>query len=305
MNASIAAPSATARHGMLYLRLVLVSLLWGGTFIAGRILAQGVPPATGSFLRFAVAALTLLAAAWWLEGGLPRLDLRQVLVTFALGATGVFAYNLFFLGALARLPASRTALIIALNPVVTIGLACCLLGERLDRKRWCGLLLALAGVWVIVSRGDITGALSSAVGTGEWLMFGGVCSWAAYTVIGRFSSSRYTPLATTAYACLWGALLLALAALREWDTMSLARLTPRVGLAALYLGALGTALAFVWYSQGIRRIGASRTVIFINLVPVFGAVLGIVLLDEALLPSMVVGGGIAIAGVVLAQTSES
>ena len=286
-----------------YAKLVAVPAIWGGTFIAGRILALAVPAAVGSLLRFVVAVLALLAAAWWLEGGLPRLTRRQLVGTLLLGATGIFAYNLFFLGALARLPASRTSLIIALNPIVTIAAASLLLGERMSPRRWLGVAVALAGVWIVVSRGDVLGSIRGAVGLGELLMFGGVCSWAAYTLIGRRVLAGLTPLAATTWAALWGVALLALAAAPDLRHLGATDLTVPVVLSVLYLGVLGTAVGFVWYYQAVQRLGASRTVIFNNLVPVFGATFGVLLLDEPLLPSMLLGGAIAVAGVMLVTKS--
>ena len=66
-----------------------------------------------------------------------------------LGALGIFAYNLFFMGALERLPASRAALIIALNPIVTITISAVVLKERLGARRWLGVAIALLGVWIV------------------------------------------------------------------------------------------------------------------------------------------------------------
>jgi drug/metabolite transporter (DMT)-like permease len=292
-------PPPPAATRATYAKLVAVPAIWGGTFIAGRILALAVPAAVGSLLRFVVAVGALLAAAWWLEGGLPRLTRRQLLGTVLLGVTGIFAYNLFFLGALARLPASRTSLIIALNPVVTIAAASLLLGERMSPRRWLGVAVALVGVWIVISRGDVLGSVAGAVGLGELLMFGGVCSWAAYTLIGRRVLAGLTPLAATTWAALWGTALLALAALPELGRVEVADLTLPVVLSVLYLGVLGTAVGFVWYYQAVQRLGASRTVIFNNLVPVFGATFGVLLLGEPLLPSMLLGGAIAVAGVML------
>jgi len=291
-------PPFVATRGT-YAKLVAVPAIWGGTFIAGRILALAVPAAVGSLLRFIVAVLALLAAAWWFEGGLPRLSRRQLIGTLLLGATGIFAYNLFFLGALARLPASRTSLIIALNPIVTIAAASLLLGERMSERRWLGVAVALAGVWIVVSRGDVFGSVGGAVGLGELLMFGGVCSWAAYTLIGRRVLAGLTPLAATTWASIWGVMLLALAAAPDLRDLGAEDLTLPVVLSVLYLGVLGTAVGFVWYYQAVQRLGASRTVIFNNLVPVFGATFGVLLLGEPLLPSMLLGGAIAVAGVML------
>lgn len=294
-------PPPTARAT--YAKLVAVPAIWGGTFIAGRILALAVPAAVGALLRYAVAVVALLVAAWWLEGGLPRLTRRQILGTVLLGITGILAYNLFFLGALARLPASRTSLIIALNPIVTIAAASLLLGERMTAHRWLGVAVALVGVWIVVARGEVFGSVFRAVDVGELLMFGGVCSWAAYTLIGRRVLEGLTPLAATTYASLWGSALLAAVAGPDLLELRAAQLTAPVVLSVLYLGVLGTSVAFVWYYQAVQRLGAARTVIFNNLVPVFGASFGVLLLGEPLLPSMLVGGAIAVTGVMLVSRS--
>lgn len=291
-------PPDRALRGV-YLRLAAVPAIWGGTFIAGRVLALALPATVGSLLRFLVASVVLLATARLLEGPLPRLDRRQLLATLALGATGILAYNLLFLGALARLPASRTSLIVALNPVVTIAASAVLFGERVSHLRWSGAALALAGVWIVVSRGEPLATLPGVLGAGELMMFGAVCAWAAYTLIGRSVLAGLTPLAASAYAAVFGTAMLGLAALPDLAGLDRAVLSAQVVLAVLYLGVLGTGVAFVWYYQAVRAIGPSRTVIFNNLVPVFGAAFGVLLLGEPLTPSLAVGGAVATAGVMI------
>jgi drug/metabolite transporter (DMT)-like permease len=69
--------------------------------------------------------------------------------------------------------------------------------------------------------------------------------------------------------------------------------------AMAYLGVVGTAVAFVWYYQGVRAIGPTRSAVFNNLVPIFGMTSGVLVLGEPLHASMVVGGLVALAGVTL------
>jgi drug/metabolite transporter (DMT)-like permease len=280
-------------------KLACVALFWGGTFIAGRVLAVSVPHMVAAASRFLVACVLLLVAAWRLEGGLPRLNARQAVVTALLGASGIFLYNLCFLGALARLPAGRTALIIALNPAVTALAMSLLLRERLEPARWLGIALALAGTAVVITRGDVLGSLSQSVGRGELMMFGGVCAWAVYTIIGQRALRGLTPIAATTYAALWGGSFLAVGAAFQLGDVQWASLGWRTALSVLYLGAVGTVLGFVWYYEGVRAIGPARTAVFNNLVPVFGVALAALLLDEPILLSMLVGGAMVIAGVTL------
>lgn len=292
MVASSARPADVAR-------LVAVPAIWGGTFVAGKSVVATLSPLMGSFARYVIACAALLVAAFVLEGGLPKLTRRQLLGTVVLGLLGVFAYNLFFMGALARLPASRAALIIALNPVITISISSLVLGERLSPLRWIGVAVALTGVWIVVSHGDVVSIASAGVGIGELFMLAAVTSWALYTVIGRQVLQGLTPLAATNYAALWGTLMLGAVAAPHVGELSAAQFDWKVVVSLSYLGVLGTAVAFVWYYTSIKRLGASVSAIFTNLVPVFGVAISVLLLGESLLASMLIGGAVAICGVMM------
>jgi drug/metabolite transporter (DMT)-like permease len=282
-----------------YARLVAVPAIWGGTFVAGKIVVATLTPLMGSFSRYVVACVALLVAAFVLEGGLPRLSARQWLATFVLGLFGVFSYNLFFMGALAKLPASRAALIIALNPAITIAISAVVLKERLGARRWLGVAIALLGVAIVVSRGDLRSFAGEGVGVGELFMFAAVTSWALYTILGRKVLGGLTALAATNYAALWGTLMLGLVALPAFGTLHPTEFDWRMVTSLLYLGVLGTALAFVWYYMSVKKVGASTTSVFNNLVPVFGVAISVIVLGEPLLVSMLVGGAVTILGVLM------
>jgi drug/metabolite transporter (DMT)-like permease len=283
-----------------YARLVAVPAIWGGTFVAGKHVVATFSPIMGSFARYVVACVALAVAAFVIERGLPRITRQQAAVTFVLGALGIFAYNLFFMGALQRLPASRAALIIALNPIVTIAISALVLKERLRARRWLGVVIALLGVWIVISHGDLVHLASAGVGLGELLMFGAVTSWALYTIIGRrVLAGGLTPIASTNYAALWGTAMLGVVAAPQVGELRAAQFDWSMVGALLYLGVLGTALAFVWYYVSIKRCGAAIASIFNNLVPVFGVAISVLVLGEPLLPSMLIGGAIAICGVMM------
>jgi drug/metabolite transporter (DMT)-like permease len=310
MTTSVSTPSlppATALPAMttsplVYIKLVFVTLFWGGTFIAGHVLAQSMPLMVAAAARYVVAAALLLLWAWKLEGGLPRLNRSQLIGTAALGLTGIFLYNICFFGALARMPAGRTALFIALNPIITALASAVLLRERLGARRWLGIGIALAGAAVIITRGDLIGVVhdvSQSIGTGELLMFCAISCWAAYTLIGRAVLKGLTPIAATTYAALWGLAFLSVGAAFEFSAIDWSKFGWQVWTSIIYLGAFGTVIGFVWYYEGVKAIGPSRTAVFNNLVPAFGIVLAAVLLGEPILISMVAGGVLAVIGVTL------
>jgi drug/metabolite transporter (DMT)-like permease len=282
-----------------YGRLVAVPAIWGGTFVGAKYVVASLTPLMGSFARYVVAVVALLVAAFVLERGLPKLTRSQLIATILLGALGVFAYNLFFMGAVHRLPASRAALIIALNPVITIVISSFVFGDKLRPHRWFGIFVALTGVWIVVSHGDVLSIASAGAGIGELMMLGAVTSWAIYTVIGRKVLVGLSPLAATNYAAIWGTLLLGIVAAPHIPELTAAQFDWRVIVSLLYLGVFGTAIAFVWYYISVKKLGTAITSIFTNLVPVFGVLISVLLLGEPLLPSMLVGGAVAIAGVMM------
>ena len=292
----------SAMTPLLALKLVTVAALWGGTFIAGSILSQSLPSMTAAFSRFFVASILLVMVAVRMEGKLPRLNLEQILLTAFLGVTGIFLYNICFFGALATVPAGRTSLFVSLTPIVTAIVAGLVFRERLGFRRWIGIVVALVGAIIVITRGDLIKGItdiSQSLGQGELMMLGSVFSWAAYTLISRKALETLSPIAATTYGTLWGFLFLSAGAIGEINEVDWILLDWRVWTSIFYLGAFGTVLAFIWYYQGIRAVGPSRTAIFTNLVPAFGVLFSAVLLGEPILISMVVGGLIAVLGVSL------
>lgn len=297
---------APAQTGTLSLvlagKLVMTAMFWGGTFIAGKVLAQAMPLLPAAFARFVIAAGLLVVVAYRLEGGLPRLTRSQLLTTAALGFTGIFLYNVFFFRALTHIPAGRTALFVSLNPVMTSLAASALFHERLGGKRWAGIALALVGSLVVITRGDLVGVVDDfhqSFGAGELAMALAVLSWVAYTLISRRALQTLSPVAATTYAALWGLGFLFVAAAGELGSVPWSTLGWQAWASLFYLGAFGTVVAFVWYYQGIRAVGPSRTAVFTNLVPAFGVLLSALLLGEEILASMLIGGVIAAYGVSL------
>ena len=287
---------------LLAFKLVMVAALWGGTFIAGRIVAQSLPLMTAAFSRFFVASILLVIVAVKMEGKLPRLDREQIWLTAILGFTGIFLYNICFFGALARVPAGRTSLFVSLTPIVTAVLAGLIFSERLGVRRWVGIAVALIGAIVVITRGDLIEGItdiSKSLGLGELMMLGAVLSWATYTLISRKVLETLSPIVATTYGTLWGFVFLSIAAVGEFKDIDWMLLDWHVWTSVFYLGAFGTVLAFIWYYQGIQTVGPSRTAIFTNLVPAFGVLFSAVLLGEPILISMVVGGFIAVLGVSL------
>jgi drug/metabolite transporter (DMT)-like permease len=276
-------------------KLVLVAVIWGGSFIAGRVAAPEMAATTGALVRYVVASLALLAMAFAREGGLPKPDLRQWVMILLLGASGVAGYNYLFLVGLESVPASRGSLIMALNPAATMIGAALFLREPITLVKVAGTLLALTGVAVELGGGNPLSLLGGGIGKGELALFGCVIGWSAYTLIGK-KVTGLSALAVTTYAALAGTVMLAIAIFGRGDPV-IPQASVRAWIALVYMGTLGTALAFVWFLEGVKTLGPARAAIFVNLVPVAAITLAVILLGEPLTPAIVVGAALVIAGV--------
>jgi drug/metabolite transporter (DMT)-like permease len=285
---------------MIYFKLFLTAVFWGGTFIAGRVLAQEVQPYSGSFLRFLVASVCLIPLVWHFEGRLQPLRKKQVLLVFLSGMTGVFLYNIFFLTGLQTVTAGRASVIVASNPVfISLFAALLFRSERMTLLKGIGIVLSVCGAVYVISRGSPAEILQGAIGRGELLIFGCVLSWVSYSLIGKVVMKDVQPVSAVTYACLVGAAALLPPALFEGMAANLTRYSPAAWLSIVYLGFFGTCLGFVWYYEGIRQIGPSKSAVFINFVPISAVVMAFFLLGETIDASLLIGAALVLSGIYL------
>ncbi len=288
-----------------YLKLLGMAVFWGGTFVAGKLAAQNVGPYSAAFLRFAIASVFLLLAAWKIEGRLPAIRARQLLPVFLLGLTGVLAYNVFFFKGLKLIEAGRAAIIIANNPIGIALFSALIFRERLTPLRLAGILVSISGAVLVITRGSWSVLGSGAVGWGELFILCCVASWVTFSLLGKALLSEMSPLASVLYASLSGALCLALPAWQEGILAALPGYALEDWLALFYLGFFGTVLGFIWYYQGIQRIGATKAGVFINFVPVSAIIFSFFILDEPLTKSLLAGALLVLAGVYLTNRPTS
>ncbi len=288
-----------------YFSLALTMLFWGGTFIAGRVLAEEVSPANSAFIRFGIATIALFFLTLLADGKISVPPRKKWLHLLCLGLTGVFSYNVLFFSGLQHISAGRASLIIALNPLVISIFAFFFLKESLNYKQVAGIMLSLFGAVVVISNGHLEEILTSSFGPGEIALLGCVLSWSAYSLIGRSVLTVLSPLASVFYSSLIGTLLLFLPAAVSDLHLRIGSISFFSWLSLIYLGLFGTALGFSLYYQSIKKIGATRSGIFINLVPLFSIILSWLLLGETVKPVVFFGGLILLCGVTITNYCRS
>ena len=275
-----------------------MAVFWGGTFIAGRNVAQQMGPFSAAFLRFAIASLCLILLALNSNNRLERPRRQHIIPLILLGLTGVFSYNYFFFKGLKLIEAGRAAIIVATNPVFIALFASLIFKERMTYTRFFGICMSVFGAIVVITKGHPGLILSGGLGWGELFIFCCVASWAAYTLLGKAVLAGLSPFTAVTYSTVIGALLLLAPAVIE-GLIPAWPYTVSVWMNVSYLGVLGTVVAFVWFYQGIQKIGPTKAGLFINFVPISGVIMAYLILHEPLTWSLVAGVVLVSTGVYL------
>lgn len=285
-------------EGLRVLLPVLTSLLFAGSFVAGKYTTLDLGPLTTSLLRYLVAALTLglLVSSSPRPRGL-TIKPQDRLAMALLGSFGVVGYHFFFFASLSRTAVANTAIINAFNPVITGLLAAVLLGERLNWRQYMGGAIALSGVLTLLTRGSVSRLLTLRLNAGDALMLGAVLCWVVYALLIKQLSQRYSGLVITFYAAVSGVVqLLFLAAFERW-WQQLGGISPASLWSILYMGVAASGAGYLLFNLSIARIGPTRTAsVVYSGVPIFVAALAWLFFREPVTPVMVASMGLILAG---------
>ena len=275
-----------------------MALFWGGTFVAGRSLAQTVGPFSAAFFRFVIASIFLVFLLRRAEGPLIWPEKNQIIPVIFLGLTGALLYNFFFLKGLKMIEAGRASVIIANNPIFIALFSAYFFKERLNLVKVTGIIISVGGAIIVISRGQVFEILQGGLGLGELYIFGCVASWVVFSLIGKAVMEDLSPLRSVAYSSIAGTFFLAAPALFEGG-FSFLHYSLLEWANIFYLGFFGTVLGFLWYYQGIQKIGPTRAGLFINFVPISAILLAFLFLGEPLTTSLLIGTVLVSSGVYL------
>jgi len=288
----------------IHIKLLLTAIFWGGTFIAGRALSDHVAPFSAAFLRFAIASIPLLFMTYRMEGRFPPLQKEKIFYLLLLGLTGVFSYNVFFFKGLRLIHAGRASLIITNNPIFITIASFFLFKEKLNAVKIVGILVSVTGAMLAISRGNLQGMLTESFGHGDLFIFLAVLSWVSYSLIGKRAMQDFSAIEAVTYASVSGAIMLFPAALAEGMSTDIFDYSLMNWFSLFYLGFFGTVLGFVWYYEGIQKLGPSKASLFINFVPITAIVLAFLFLDEPITISLLAGAAMVSMGVYLTNTGS-
>ena len=264
------------------------SVLFSGSYIAGKYTTVDLGPLTTTLLRYAIALIFLCGLLAHYKRRSLELRRRDILPAVALGLSGIVGYHYFFFLSLRYTEVANTAIINALSPVLTGLAAAIFIGERLSVRNYAGVAIALLGVLVLLSRGDIGTYAELSFNKGDLLMLLSVVSWMIYALLIKTMVERYSGFTLTFYSTLFGVLILLLLAPGESALDQIGRMSAASLVSVIYMGVCASGLGYLLYNLSIHGIGPTRTSSFVySVIPLIVAALAWLFFREAITPIMI------------------
>lgn len=262
-----------------YFLLLVPPLLWAGNVVLARGLADAIPPVAMSFWRWAGALLLLFPLALRQTSRDWPVLRRSWPVLLLLALLGIAAFNTLLYVAVQTTTALNCALLQAVMPAVILIICRVLYGERIVLWQMVGVVLCMIGVAWVVLQGDLQRLQGLVLNRGDaWMLLAVVC-YATYSALLRRLPPLH-PLSLLLVTVAGGCLMLLPLYLWECAQAPAWELTPSVLAGLAYVAVGPSILAYLCWIRGIAEIGAGRAGLFINLIPVFAAVLAVLLLGE-------------------------
>jgi drug/metabolite transporter (DMT)-like permease len=289
------APLWRSLYGRPFLLLVLTTLMWGGNAVASRLAVGHISPMALTCLRW-LGVILILAPflGRQVAAEAPALVPRwpYVVVMSALGFT---IFNALMYAAAHHTPAVNLTILQGSVPVLVLLGNLAWFGTRIRLVQVLGMAVTLIGVAIVAARGEMETLAALAFNIGDiWMMIACVC-YAAYTLALR---KRPNVSGFVFFAAMAGAAFLLTLPLLAWEAAAGAVVWPdaRGWAILLYVTLFPSLLSQIFFMRGVELIGSGRAGLFVNLVPVFGAMLAVVILGEpfrlyhALALAFVLGG---------------
>ncbi|WP_419905814.1 DMT family transporter [Kiloniella sp.] len=260
--------------------LISAQLLWAGNFIVGRAISTEIDPLTLSYWRWTIALICLLpftVPTLIKDWPLYRPVMGKMIV---LGVLSVACFNTLLYFGLQTTPATNAALFNSMIPVIIIGLSFVIFRERIRPLQILGITISFCGVVALLVRGDLQNLAGLTLNRGDFFVLGAVLSWSLYSALLRWKPVGVSPFSFILLNVLIGEVVLMFLYVPGWIDAAPLEFNRNNLLAVFYAGVPVSILAFLCWNEGVKQVGASLAGQFIHLLPIFAAILAIILLGE-------------------------
>ncbi|MDA3950974.1 MAG: DMT family transporter [Spirochaeta sp.] len=272
----------------------VATLAWATNMTIGRYVRGVIGPLTLTAARYVVAVIlfTLLLRHVPPEERRPGRDLLPLLGMAVAGI--VFFAPLLYFG-LRYTTAVNGTLINGMGPLLTALFAAWLIREPYTGRQLIGAACAVVGVVVLITGGSLETIRTVGVNPGDLLIVAAATAWGLQSVASRRATRNRSPLSATILSLYMGLPFLIVAAILEQRVLPVT-ITPRLIGIVIYLGVVPAGLGYFLWNTGVKKLGAGGAMVFYNMLPVYGTILGVSLLGEQVGPAHAVGGALIIGG---------
>ncbi len=284
---------------------VLATIVWSGNFIVARGIHNSIPPVSLAFFRWASATLFMVPVAFSSIKKYWHFVVFHRWYFFWTALSGITLFNTFVYVAGHYTDAVNLALIgTTSSPVMALILAAIFLKERIGWLRIAGMITCLAGICYLLSRGSWERLINFHFSAGDWWILVAALCFAVYNMFAKKKPATVPPVFFLFAIFLIGTILLV--PFYFWEATHSQPVIWDADLAGIivYLGLGTSVIAFLCWNAAILRLGASRTALFGNLIPIFSTLEAVLILHEEVTFIHLVSGLLVVAGLVLANISS-
>lgn len=286
-----------------FLLAIAATVLWSGNFIISRKVSSAIGPISLAFFRWATAAIVLLPFAYKeTKANLPIIKANWKILFF-ITLTGIALFNTFVYVAGHHTTAINMALIgTTSSPIFATILAVIFLKERLGPFRIIGMILCILGILLLLSKGRWDILRQFHFSKGDLWVLAGAFAFAIYNIIVRQKPAAIGALSFLLIIFALGTLMLLPFFVLEqlWSTQNI-QWSIELTASIAYLGIGTSVIAFWCWNLAISKLGAGRTVLFGNLIPIFSTIEAVLLLGESMTLIHLYSGIMVIIGLIIAN----
>lgn len=282
-----------------YFILFIQQMIASSTHLIGKNLTTSIDPRLVTLLRGAFAVSAFGLWVFFNRKRIPRFDRADLPRLILLGIINIPLNQFVFLSGLKHTTPPNASLLYALTPAFVFAIALIRRTEKATTWKLLGIGAALVGAAIVLFERGLD--FGSDFLLGNVLVFMASLSWAFYTVMGRHFILKYGAFYATALTMFSGFLFYLPVYLYSPVDLNTVHITPQLWMELFYIGVITSGVGYgLWY-YALSRIETSKVAVFNNCQPIMTTVLAIIFLSQTPTPLFLLGGTIAIAGVVLTQ----
>ena len=298
MSALSGRPSAGGGVSGVYAILLVQSLAASGTHIVAKVVVHDIDASTLTLVRSVIAAVAM-GVILVARGGWPVIRREDYRLVVGLSILAIPVNQFLFLYGMRYTIPSNAALLYSTTPIIVLVLSRWLLGEKLTPQRTFGVTLGFVGVTIVIFERGISASMEYVYG--NMVVFIAVLAWGLYTVYGRRLIVRYGAISASSVTLILGTIAFLPIGLLPACSFSYATLSAANWGQILYLGIVTSVVSYLLWYYALGRIEAGKVALFSNLQPILTTILAVQLLHQPVTVGFVIGGLVALGGVVLAQ----